>query len=218
VRALAQRVEAAKASEALIEKKLARERSLYEKNVVAVAGVDELEGQLARAQAERRSLEESLLSLKRGAKSEEVGVAEARALAVEAALGVEQVRLERHELHSPDEADILDVHVELGEVIGAGSAVITLANTAHPYVDVFVPQGKLEGIVVGKAAKVKVDSLAQPLPGKVEHVAQRTEFTPRFLFSERERPNLVVRVRVRVDDPKRRLHAGVPAFVTVTRK
>jgi HlyD family secretion protein len=137
---------------------------------------------------------------------------------VEAALGVEQVRLERHELHSPDEADILDVHDELGEVIGAGSAVITLANTAHPYVDVFVPQGKLEGIVVGKAAKVKVDSLAQPLPGKVEHVAQRTEFTPRFLFSERERPNLVVRVRVRVDDPKRRLHAGVPAFVTVTRK
>jgi hypothetical protein len=33
------------------------------------------------------------------------------------------------------------------------------------------------------------------------------------LFSERERPNLVVRVRVRVEDHDERLHAGVPAFV-----
>ena len=51
--------------------------------------------------------------------------------------------------------------------------------------------------------------------GKVEYVAQRTEFTPRFLFSEQERPNLVVRVRVRVDDDQERLHAGVPAFATI---
>ena len=43
-----------------------------------------------------------------------------------------------------------------------------------------------------------------------------TEFTPKFLFSPRERPNLVVRVRVRVDDPERRLHAGVPAFARIT--
>jgi hypothetical protein len=37
------------------------------------------------------------------------------------------------------------------------------------------------------------------------------------LFSERERPNLVVRVRVRIEDPKRLLHAGVPVFVTIDR-
>jgi hypothetical protein len=35
------------------------------------------------------------------------------------------------------------------------------------------------------------------------------------LFSERERPNLVVRVRVRIDDPKELLHAGVPAHVVL---
>ena len=31
-------------------------------------------------------------------------------------------------------------------------------------------------------------------------LGRQTEFTPRYLFSERERPNLVVRVRVRIDD------------------
>jgi hypothetical protein len=49
----------------------------------------------------------------------------------------------------------------------------------------------------------------------VEDIARRTEFTPKFLFSERERPNLVVRVKIRVEDPGERLHAGVPAFVVI---
>jgi HlyD family secretion protein len=218
IRALAERVEAAKASEAVLEKNLARQRALLAKNVVAEASVDDLEGQFNRAQAERRSLEQSLLSLKRGAKVEDVDVAQARALAADASLGADQVKLERHELRAPADAEVLDLHVEVGEVVAAGSAVATLADTAHPYVDVFVPQGKLGGIAIGSTANVKVDAEPRPLSGKVEHVARKTEFTPRFLFSERERPNLVVRVRVRVDDPERRLHAGVPAFVTIARR
>jgi hypothetical protein len=55
------------------------------------------------------------------------------------------------------------------------------------------------------------------LRGTVENVARKTEFTPRYLFSDRERSNLVVRVRVRVNDPERHLHAGVPAFVSIDR-
>jgi hypothetical protein len=51
----------------------------------------------------------------------------------------------------------------------------------------------------------------------VESVSPDTEFTPKFLFSDRERPHLVVRVRVRVEDPQRRLHSGVPAFAQVER-
>ena len=48
----------------------------------------------------------------------------------------------------------------------------------------------------------------------VERIGYKTEFTPRYLFSEKERSNLVVRVRVRVSDPGHLLRAGVPAFVT----
>jgi hypothetical protein len=48
----------------------------------------------------------------------------------------------------------------------------------------------------------------------VERINSKAEFTPRFLFSERERENLVIRVRVRIDDREHVLRAGVPAFVT----
>jgi len=65
----------------------------------------------------------------------------------------------------------------------------------------------------GAPARVRTDARPEPLSGRVEAIGRRVEFTPRYLFSERERPNLVVRVRVRVEDPEGRLHAGVPAFV-----
>jgi HlyD family secretion protein len=93
--------------------------------------------------------------------------------------------------------------------------VLTIGDPAHPYVDVFVPQQELAGVRVGARATIRVDATAQPFAGKVEHVSRRTEFTPRYIFSRKERATLVVRVRVRVDDPQHALHAGVPAFVTI---
>jgi HlyD family secretion protein len=218
INAMAARVEAARATEALVEKNLKRERDLFQKSVVAEAAVDELETQLARAKAERESLEQNLLLLKRGAKKEDVELAEARVGAAEAATETDQVKLERHELTAPSNGTVLDTYIEPGEIVAAGTPILSLADTQHPYVDVFVPQAKLEGIGLGSKAQVRVDSLGTTLPGHVEHVARKAEFTPRFLFSERERPNLVIRVRVRVDDPAERLHAGVPAFVTIESK
>jgi HlyD family secretion protein len=103
--------------------------------------------------------------------------------------------------------------VEAGEIVSPGVPVLTVADTRRPYADLFVPQGDIAGIAPGRAAEVHVDALAEPLPARVEYVEQRTEFTPRFLFSEGERPNLVIRVRVRIDDPNRKLSAGLPAFV-----
>lgn len=217
VSALQARVRAAGATESSLEKQLRRQRELFERNSVPQASLDEVEGQHARARAEREALEAQLLGLVRGARPEERQGANARAEAAEAALKVEDERLERHVLKTPVGGRVLDVHVELGEVVGVGVPVATLGDTRRPHVEVFVPQGSLGGIGVGDEALIRVDSDPAEFKGRVEHLARRTEFTPRFLFSERERPNLVVRVRVRIEDPKERLHSGVPAFVTITR-
>jgi hypothetical protein len=95
--------------------------------------------------------------------------------------------------------------------------VVTVADAAHPYVEVFVPQATVAAVTLGGAATVRVDGDRAAYPGRVELIGRRLEYTPRFLFSPRERPNLVVRVRVRVDDPSGRLHAGVPAAVELAR-
>ena len=213
VRSLQARVDAAKATESLLQKQVGRERTLVEKGVLAQASLDALEGQLARSSAERESLEHNLKLVRQGARREDVSVADARAQAAATALEMNDARLARHELRAPLRGSVLDVNFEQGEVVSPAAPVVTLADAQHPYVDVFVPEAEIARVFVGEGAKVKIDALSHELSGKVEHIARRTEFTPRYLFSERERAALVVRVRVRIDDPKEQLRAGVPAFV-----
>ncbi|MBI2896845.1 MAG: HlyD family efflux transporter periplasmic adaptor subunit [Deltaproteobacteria bacterium] len=218
VRGTAAELRAAQAAEELLTQRLERQRELTARGVAPSAQVEDLERELGRAQAQRQAVEQKLALVRRGARSEEVSAAEERVLAATAAVAAIDTRLSRYVLAAPVGGTVLDVHFREGEVVAPGAPVVTIADAAHPFVDVFVPQQNVGGVRVGAAARIRVDSFPRALGGRVENVSQRTEFTPRFLFSERERPNIVVRVRVRVEDPRELLRAGVPAFVTLVRE
>ena len=49
-----------------------------------------------------------------------------------------------------------------GEVVAAGAPVVTAADISHPYTDVFVPEGDVDGIEVGAPATVHVDASPEP--------------------------------------------------------
>lgn len=215
LRALSAQIRAARASEALLEKNLERERALKEQGVSTGAAVDELDARWRSAVAEREALEHRRSALASGARPEELDSARARAGSADQAVKLADERLERYSLRARHPGTVLDVHAEAGEVVAPGAPIVTVADIAHPYADVFVPEGRLDGVKVGAKASLRVDATPQPFSGHVEDVSRRAEFTPRFVFSERERPNLVLRVRVRIDDPEHRLHAGVPAFVQI---
>lgn len=217
VKSMQAQLRAAQANEALLEKNLVRDRALLEKGAIAPAGVEDLETRLRAAAAERQSIEQRLRELLNGSRRQEIDRAEAQAAVAsqDVKLGDERVGL--YSLHALEDGTVLDVHVDPNEVVAAGSPVITVADTKHPYADVFVREGDLDGVRVGSLAKVSVDATPEVFPARVDNVGRKTEFTPRYLFSERERANLVVRVRVRIDDPNERLHAGVPAFVVIDR-
>jgi HlyD family secretion protein len=213
IRAMAAEVEAARAGEQLAKTNLDREERLLAAGASTRAAVDQLSGRQRAASAERRAAEQKLRALREGARSQEVAGAEARAGAAAAGESLASQRVDLYHLHAPAAGVVLDVIGEPGEVVAPGAPVVVLGDTARPFADVFVRQADLAGIAVGQPAEVEVDGAERPLAGAVEHIARRTEFTPRFVFSESERPNLVVRVRVRIEDRAGRLHAGVPAFV-----
>jgi HlyD family secretion protein len=212
IRSMASQVKSARASEELLEKMLGREKTLLQKRVSTQSAVDDLQSRRDAARANRQSLEHKLAALRRGARPEEIESAKARAMAAEKTVKLQDERVDRYVLRAPIAGTVLDVHVEPGEVIGAGTPVVTLGDTERPYVDVFVPTSELDGVVVGSAGSVRIDGSERVFPAQVDWIARKTEFTPRYLFSERERPNLVVRVRLIVPDPEQRLHAGIPAF------
>ena len=102
-------------------------------------------------------------------------------------------------------------------MLAAGAPAVILGETRRPYLDVFVAQQDVAGVRVGAPASVRTDATREAFRGMVSDVARATEFTPRYLFSPRERANLVVRVRIDVEDPAEQLHAGVPAFARIDR-
>jgi HlyD family secretion protein len=216
IRAIEANIRAAKASEAYAQKRLADDRALVAKNAIASSVLDEDQTRLESAVAQRQALEQQLRELRSGARREEVAGAQASASAAAGSVELERDRVRRYQLTAVQPGEVLDVHVDPGEVVAAGTPVVTIGDTSHPYVDIFVPQQDVAHVRVGAAASVRVDSLAQPLTGTVELVSRRTEFTPRYLFNQ-ERANLVVRTRVRVADPEHLLHAGTPAFVVLAR-
>jgi HlyD family secretion protein len=208
---------AARAEEALAAKQLAREKELNAHGATPDARVDELEAQYATRVAEREALESQLREQQRGARPEERAAARAKADAAQANVTLDDLRIEKGQLRAVNDGIVLDVHLKAGEVATAGAPVLTLADPGHLYAYVFVPQGKLAGIDVGDRASVRADGVPKTLAGHVENIARRAEFTPRYLFSEKERGNIVVRVKVRIDDPERLLHAGVPVRVSIDR-
>jgi HlyD family secretion protein len=215
LQASAAEISALLAQEQNLDKTLARQSELHTQGAAPQSSIDSVSAELSATADRRRALEQRLKAQRAGPRAQEILAAAARVQAAQAALAEVDARLARYALLSPIAGTALDVHVKVGEVVGPGAPAVTLADLTHPFVDVFVAEGKLQGITVGAEMHVRVDGVSGALDGHVEYVYPRTEFTPRFLFSQSERPNLVVRVRVRVNDPKRVLHAGVPAFVAL---
>ncbi|HVZ31713.1 MAG TPA: HlyD family efflux transporter periplasmic adaptor subunit, partial [Polyangiaceae bacterium] len=206
--ALVAEVEAARTQEELARKTKARAQSLHLSNSVGQADVDRADSEFARATFHRESLEQRLRAALRGARREELERARTRVDAAAAAVALEEERLAQHVARAVGPGRVVDIHVKPGEFSAVGAAAITIADTKHPYVEVFVPQGELTGIQLGSMAEVRVDAEASAFRGAVEYIAPKTEFTPRYLFSEQERPYLVVRVRVGIEDPNEQLNAG----------
>lgn len=218
LRAAEAQLRAAQASEQALRDALERIRKLRSEGTVPPAQLEDARGQADRATAERQAAQQRLLALKAGARSQEVRAALARSWQAHAALDAEGERLARFVLRAGIAAVVLDTHAEPGEVLQPGTPVATIGETRRPYLDVFVPQGELGALAAGSPAEVRVDALpGETFHGSVEMVARTMEFTPRYLFSDKERPSLVVRVRIDLQDPRERLHAGVPALARIAR-
>jgi HlyD family secretion protein len=207
----------AAANEALARKEVERKRALLRGGAITRADEDKAESDLEQASARRASLQSRVALLRGGARPEEIARAEANLRSRTSALAEDNERLARYVLRAHGTGTILDVTVKPGEVAAPGTTAVVMADVEHPYADVFIPESQLGVLQTGARAEARVDALGERFHAAVEYLSPEAEFTPKFLFSDRERSNLVIRARVRLDDPSHRLHSGVPVFVEVAR-
>lgn len=211
IAALEAQVRSLKANEQTIATVIDRQRRLVAEHAAPESTLDEPEGRLRAAKAQRQAAEHQLASVRSGARTPELDAARARIAALDAALEAEDLRQQKLVLHAPADGVIFEVLADPGEVAMPGAPIATLGDRDHPYVDVFVATAALAPLDVGQRAQVLVDGLP-PLEAAIERIGDTTEFTPRYVFSKEERPHLVVRVRLRLFDPEHRVHPGLPAF------
>jgi HlyD family secretion protein len=215
VRAARAQLVAARSTEATLKKQLDRDRSLAERGVIAGAQIDDTSAQLARASGERATLEQRVRLLANGARNEELARAQARVDSAQQALSLEDAKLEKRILHAPLGGTVLDTYIEPGEVVAPGTVIAKVIDRTRPYADVFVPVDRAAALTVGTPVTLSIEGATATTAGEVERIFPHAEFTPRFVYSPRERPNLMIRVRVRLRDPDRKLFAGLPAYARI---
>jgi len=117
-------------------------------------------------------------------------------------------------LTAPISGTILSVFAEPGEVIAPGRGVVTIADLERLYVRVYVPAPLVGRIRTGGDAQVTVDSFPdRTFSGRVVHIADEAEFTPRNVQTPEARADLVFAVKIAVANRDGLLKIGLPADV-----
>jgi len=150
--------------------------------------------------------------LKAGASREQLESLEARVSQAQAALETLLAQGKELDLVAPMDAVVIGRAIHAGEVLVPGTTALVLADLSQLTLTVFVPEPRLGKVHVGQGVEVMVDSWpGRIFPGKVTHIADRAEYTPRNVATQEGRMLTYYAIRIRVQDTEGALKPGMPA-------
>ncbi len=172
--------------------------------------IEAARAQLGRAQAGLRLAETARLEVKRTRQEREARLADIAQ--VQAELGVVDAQLNDSIAVAPTDGVVLVKSAELGEVVAAGSTILTLGDVDHPWLRGYVGEKDLGRIKLGMPVKITTDSFpGKVYQGKISFIASEAEFTPKQIQTPEERVKLVYRIKVDVENPNHELKSNMPA-------
>jgi HlyD family secretion protein len=205
----------ARAEDVRAARDLERMEVLGADNAVSQQDVDRARADAAEARGRREASEETLRLLQAGATREARDAARSRLAEARAFLAQGRATHGELTLLSPADGVVLPHYFREGEVVEAGEAVITTADTSRPWVRVFVNQRDVPGLRLGEAAQAVVDgSPERPIPGRIVAINHKAEYTPRVALTTEERADLMFGVKIALSSTGTAL-AGLPATVRV---
>jgi HlyD family secretion protein len=113
---------------------------------------------------------------------------------------------------APFEGTVITRAAEPGEVVQAGTAIITLLNLSKVYLRGFVPEGDIGKVKVGQPAHIFLDSNPnQSLDGYVLRIDPQATFTPENTYFRNDRVKQVVGVKLQLTQGIGFAKPGMPA-------
>jgi len=164
--------------------------------------------------AKQREAKEHVDLMKAGTRRQVIEAARGEAERAQAAEELAQVQLDQTRLTAPLAATVLLKDREVGEMATPGVAILTLGDLDHMWVTVYIKETDLGRVKLGQEARVSVDSFpGKEYPGRVTHISEKAEFTPKTIQTKEERVKLVFAVKVAIGNADGELKPGMPADV-----
>jgi HlyD family secretion protein len=164
--------------------------------------VDAAQGALtaARANLENpkvRAAEESVV--RKQIAQQEAEIRAARATADQARYALKEAQANRKDLIviAPFDGTVITRSAEPGEVVTAGTPIVTLLDLGEVYLRGFIPERQIGRVVIGQPARVYLDSNPdEPIDAVVSRVDPQATFTPENTYFRDDRVRQVVGVKL----------------------
>ena len=171
--------------------------------------IESARANVARAEAALKVSEAQRLDILR--KEEDLTARRADVERSKSTVSVIDSQLDDTSVVSPVDGVVLVKSADPGEVLAAGTPVLTLGEIDKPWLRGYVPQNKLGRIQLGMPVRVKTDSYPnKTYQGKISFISSEAEFTPKQIQTNEERAKLVYRIKVEVENPNRELKLNMP--------
>jgi HlyD family secretion protein len=185
--------------------------------VAARRRVDAAQGALTMAKAnltnaDIREAESATVRKQLTQQEAEVSSATARTEEARAQLAEAQANRADLTIRAPFAGTIVTRSAEPGEVIGPGTAIVTLVDLGRVYLRGFVPEGRIGAVKVGQPARVYVDSSPnEPIDASVSRIDPQATFTPENTYFRDDRVKQVVGVKLQLKGAVGFAKPGMPA-------
>src|SRR5215470_12988413 len=133
--------------------------------------------------------------------------AEAQREAAQFAITSAQAEVERIEailvdltLVSPRSGRVQYLIHRSGEVVDAGTRILTILDLSDVYMTIYLPSGQAGQVALGDEARMVLDPFPQyVIPATISFVATDAQFTPKSVETAEEREKLTFRIKLQVD-------------------
>ncbi len=162
---------------------------------------------VARAQAAVRAAEANRLELQR--KEEELKQRQADIQRAIAQVGITKTQIDDTVITAPMDGVIEVKSAEVGEVLAAGTTVVTLGDLEHPWLRAYINEPDLPLVKLNQKVKLTNDA-HKTYWGRISFISPEAEFTPKQIQTKEERVKLVYRIKIEVGNQSHELKNNMP--------
>jgi HlyD family secretion protein len=193
-----------------------RRQELLAEQGVSEEDIDRAASQLKRAQATYERAKQTHDQVVEGTRKEEIAVRRANLESAREALQMSRLKLNYTVLSAPVSGVVLVRQAELGEVVSAGTPVVTIADVDHLWMRGYINEMDLGRVKWGQSATIHTDTFPdKTYQGRVSFISSQAEFTPKSVETHKERVTLVYRIKIDLDNPNHELKPGMPADAVI---